>query len=231
MRKIYSYVLRFDDGAAPNPFGGICTLTICKPVIRRTAEIGDWVIGTGSKNSKCNDGRVYDFSQKLVYAMKVEDIKTMQEYDLFCKSELPIKIPDWSSSDWIKFVGDCVYDYSQSEHPSMRGHIHNEGNRETDLRGVNALLSKHYYYFGELAIDIPSELLPLIKMNRGHKKITSEELIAQFESWISQFELNTIVGDPQLRSHFEGKTHHEICSACSIHHLEEVEDELEEVLC
>lgn len=39
--NIYSYVLRTDDGAAPNPFWGTCTLTICKPVIRRTAHIGD----------------------------------------------------------------------------------------------------------------------------------------------------------------------------------------------
>lgn len=45
MTKIYSYVLRIDNGAAPNAFGQFCTLTICKPAIRRNAEIGDWVIG------------------------------------------------------------------------------------------------------------------------------------------------------------------------------------------
>ena len=49
MSKIYSYVLRIDDGAAPNPFWGLCTLTICKPAIRRNAQIADWIIGTGSK--------------------------------------------------------------------------------------------------------------------------------------------------------------------------------------
>ena len=42
-RSIYSYVLRIDDGAAPNPFWEICTLTICKPVIRRNAEY--WRLG------------------------------------------------------------------------------------------------------------------------------------------------------------------------------------------
>ena len=50
METIYSYVLRTDDGAAPNPLWGTCTLTICKPVIRRTAKVGDWVIGVGSAN-------------------------------------------------------------------------------------------------------------------------------------------------------------------------------------
>lgn len=58
-QKLFSYVLRFDDGAAPNPFWGTCTLAICKPDIRRTANIDDWIIGTGSKNSKLKDGNKY----------------------------------------------------------------------------------------------------------------------------------------------------------------------------
>ncbi len=45
---LYTYFIPFDNGAAPNPFGGICTLAICKPVIRRNAKAGDWVVGTGS---------------------------------------------------------------------------------------------------------------------------------------------------------------------------------------
>ncbi len=48
---IYSYVLRYDDGVAPNPFFGFCTLAVCKPVIRRKAQVGDWIIGTGSKEN------------------------------------------------------------------------------------------------------------------------------------------------------------------------------------
>ncbi len=93
MAKIYSYVLRHDDGAAPNPFWGTCTLTICKPVIRRNAQIGDWIIGTGSKNAKCNDGVTYDLSDSLVYAMKISDIKTLRDYNVFCKESLPNKKP------------------------------------------------------------------------------------------------------------------------------------------
>ena len=43
MTKLYSYCLPYDDGAAPNPFWGTCTLVICKPAIRRTARVGDWI--------------------------------------------------------------------------------------------------------------------------------------------------------------------------------------------
>ena len=46
---IYSYVVARDYGFAPNPFYGCCTLATCKPIIRRMAQVGDWVIGTGSK--------------------------------------------------------------------------------------------------------------------------------------------------------------------------------------
>lgn len=71
--RLYSYVLRVDDGAAPNPYWGTCTLTICKPDIRRCAQVGDWIVGTGSKNVRLKDGNKYDFSDDVVYAMKVTD--------------------------------------------------------------------------------------------------------------------------------------------------------------
>jgi hypothetical protein len=43
MARIYSYVVRYDSGFAPNPFYGYCTLATCKPDIRRGAEVGDLV--------------------------------------------------------------------------------------------------------------------------------------------------------------------------------------------
>ncbi len=88
MTKIYSYVLRVDDGAAPNPFWGICTLVICKPRIRKSAEVGDWIVGTGSKRVKLADGKICDFSNKIVYAMKVTEKMTLCEYDGFCRKNL-----------------------------------------------------------------------------------------------------------------------------------------------
>jgi hypothetical protein len=103
LTKIYSYILKNDSGAAPNPFWGICTLTICKPAIRRTANIGDWVIGTGSKNSKLKDGTV-DLSDNIIYAMVITRIKTLSEYDKFCKKKLKNKIPNWKTKDWRQKV-------------------------------------------------------------------------------------------------------------------------------
>ena len=163
MKRIYSYVLRFDDGGAPNPFWGTCTLTICKPAIRRTARIGDWVIGTGSKNSKLKDGKKYDFSDSLVYAMKVTNKLTLEEYDQFCSKNLKEKIPSWFNKDWCRRMGDCIYDYSNQTKLKLRKGVHNESNLVRDLSGYNSLLSTEFYYFGEEARIIPENLKQIIK--------------------------------------------------------------------
>ncbi len=231
MTKIYSYVLRIDDGAAPNPFWGLCTLTICKPAIRRKAQIGDWVIGTGSKNTRLKDGKTYDFSDSIVYAMKITDKKTLSEYDEFCKSNLINKIPKWKTNDWKLRVGDCIYDYSTSSEPVIRKGVHNEGNRQRDLGGHNSLLSDHFYYFGVEARLLPSNLKELIKKNQGHKKIENPNLIQQFEEWIEQFEKNKLYADPQMRWLFDRELSDEEVSACAKEKLENDEDENEETVC
>jgi len=231
MTKIYSYVLRFDDGGAPNPFWDTCTLTICKPAIRRKASIGDWVIGTGSKNAKCNDGIVHNLEDCIVYAMKISDIKTLQEYDDFCKTSLPNKIPNWRSSDWRLSMGDCIYDYTNRIDPIIRKGVHDEGNRKKDLSGINALLSDNFYYFGERAIFLPSYLKDLIKRNQGHKKIENINLISKFEEWIIKLPKNMVCADPQMRSEFDKELTDDIIAKCAKRHFDEDEDETEETIC
>src|SRR5215217_2593842 len=135
--KLYSYCLRYDGGSAPNPFWGICTLVICKPAIRRTAEIGDWIVGLGSAQSP-----IGDISTSVVYAMKVTSKLTMKEYDQFCTASLPEKIPQ-QSRDYRRQKGDCIYDYGNAEQPTMRWGVHCDINRQRDLDGKYALLSKH----------------------------------------------------------------------------------------
>ncbi|MCH7655569.1 MAG: hypothetical protein IIC95_06215, partial [Chloroflexi bacterium] len=70
--KLYTYVVARDYGFAPNPFFGFCTLATCKPLIRRHASIGDWVLGTGS--------RLHDREGHLVFAMLVTEILTFDQY-------------------------------------------------------------------------------------------------------------------------------------------------------
>ena len=45
MTRLYRYIIADDLGIAPCPAAGLVTLATCKPVIRRTARVGDWVLG------------------------------------------------------------------------------------------------------------------------------------------------------------------------------------------
>lgn len=230
MTRIYSYVLRIDDGAAPNPFWGFCTLTICKPAIRRKAQIGDWIIGTGSKNSKLSDGKLHDFSNRIVYAMKVSDIKLLCEYDSLCTNSLHDKIPIWKTQDWRRRVGDCIYDYSKGILPIMRKGVHNEDDKRRDLSGVNSLISDCFYYFGSKAQLLPPELRVLIKKSQGHKKIENFELIRLFEKWINLFEKNKMYADPQMRWFFDRQVSDEELSKCAKRRLADDKIETEETI-
>lgn len=62
----FRYKLNHDYGLAPNPFGGIMTLAVCKGDIRRNKNlaVGDWIIGTGSKKM--------NMLNQLIYAMRVD---------------------------------------------------------------------------------------------------------------------------------------------------------------
>jgi hypothetical protein len=42
---LFSYVVRWDHGFAPNPFHGACTLATCKAEIRKKAKVARLAIG------------------------------------------------------------------------------------------------------------------------------------------------------------------------------------------
>lgn len=198
--KLYSYCLRYDDGAAPNPFWGICTLVICKPAIRRCANIGDWVVGLGSANSP-----IGNVSDCVVYAMKVTNKMTMQAYDEYCQQHLTRKIPQWrNGKDYRLRVGDCIYDYSRGEPPQLRWSVHDEGNIKRDLGGEYALMSNHFYYFGDKPIRLPDRLSPIIHATQGHKSDANQPFLEEFINWIEGQgkKPNTLYGEPQLKSEF-----------------------------
>ena len=198
--KLYSYCLKHDSGAASNPFWGICTLAICKPAIRRTATEGDWVVGFGSKNSP-----VGNIAGKVVYAMKVTSVMTIQEYDELCKTKHLKKIPVWQSKDYRRRVGDCIYDFSEGKVPKMRKGVHDEGNKERDLGGINALLSKHFYYFGDKPVTLPERLGPIVHNIQGHKSASNDSYADDFVRWIegTRYKRNQLYGNPQLKAKFE----------------------------
>lgn len=212
---LYSYCVRYDDGAAPNPYYGTCTLAICKPAIRRVAQPGDWIVGLGSSQSP-----VGDISGRVVYAMRVTRVLALREYDAFCRQRLRGKIPRWDSANFKRRVGDCIYDFSRPGEPRLRPGVHGEQNRRVDLGGENALLSEHFYYFGAKPIALPSGLAAIVHQTQGHKSRANQPHMEEFVSWIEQLglRLNRLYGEPQIR--IEASLDGDVLSKCSARHLE-----------
>jgi len=176
--------------------GGICTLVICKPAIRRSAQVGDWIVGLGSANSPM--GAISDC---VVYAMEVTRKLTLRDYDAFCRTWCPNKIPQWRNlQDKRLRLGDCIYDYSQGEPPKLRWSVHTEDRMKRDLSGQYALISDHFYYFGDKPVRLPTRLYPITHSTQGHKSTSNQAYFADFLSWIEAlgFEPNVLHGQPQM---------------------------------
>lgn len=176
--RLFSYCLEYDYGSAPNPYWGVCTLAICKPKIRRVAEIGDWIAGHGSVDTPHGD-----LSKHLIFAMQVTEIFTFECYDEYCQTFLPKKIPKWDSQDYRRQVGDCIYHFVNGKIRIRKG-IHGKEHKEKDLRGENVLLSDHFYYFGDKAIELPESLYPILHKRQGHKSDANIPYIEEFVNWI-----------------------------------------------
>jgi hypothetical protein len=197
---IYSYLLDHDLGLAPNPFGKYCTLAVCKPEIRRSSRItlGDWVIGTGSKGLEEATGR--RLTNRLIYAMRVTDKITIERYweDARFQYKKPVM-----NGTLVSMFGDNFYHndanggwiQEDSAHSNFDGSTNIE-NLNTDTRGKNVLISEHFYYFGDNAPTIPSELLKICHTTQGQKIVTPEELAINCVRWISSNFRRGIQGTP-----------------------------------
>lgn len=220
MGRLFSYCLPYDDGAAPNPFWGTCTLAICKPAIRRVAEPGDWVVGTGSANSP-----VGDVSGQVVYAMQVSESLTMAEYDTRTRTHLRKKVPNLASRDRRWMVGDSLYDFSGPEVQQRLG-FHDQGNRATDLGGRNVLLSNHFFYFGDRPVPLPPRLRPIVKQGQGHRSEANQPFLGPFTEWVETlgYPPGSVVGQPQM---WPVHSDESLPRACAIGRQQEAEADLE----
>lgn len=177
--KLYSYIVTHDTGFSPNPFGGCCTLADCKPAIRRTAKVGNWIVGLSPKS----DGN------KLIYAMQVEEIIPFDNY--YLDSRFTAKIPDFTNKNVVYKCGDNIYkplsngDFQQLQSMHSNGINENTKTKAQDLGGKYVLISKTFYYFGSRALNLP-ETLDNLKVGRGHKSRFSSETIFTFINFISR---------------------------------------------
>ena len=157
--------------------------------------MGDWIVGTGSVNSP-----IGDISGQVVYVMRVSQKMTIEAYDHYVREHIPNKIPKWFSRDVRRWLGDAIYAFSVDP-PSVRLSVHNESHRESDLGGYYALLSYHFYYFGDQPRQSPDHLLPIVKQGSGHRSRANDPYVEEFLDWLNSLDLksNRVSGKPQCR--------------------------------
>ncbi|MFD1156804.1 Nmad2 family putative nucleotide modification protein [Roseovarius aestuarii] len=198
-QSLYSYVVRYDSGFAPNPFGGYCTLATCKPGIRKSAQIGDWLLGTGSSNKKVNRGG------HIVYAMRVEE--AVETCDYWRDERFQMKKPVIPGS-WKTACGDNIYQPLKdgSWHQLNSYHSRDDGSpkkphiaRDTAVQRI--LISQQFVYFGAEGPLLPSPFREggawdLLRSKRGYSRIQDTQIIDEFEFWFESLELTGFHGQP-----------------------------------
>lgn len=164
---ILAYIVDHDLGFAPNPFYGACTLATCKPQIRESAALGDWIVGIGSKALKCRG--------RLIFAMCVSEKLTFDQYWL--DNRYQEKKPFFTGS-LKQAQGDNIYhrDSSGSWIQEKSRHSHSDPvmakkHLDRDTKSEYVLIGDQFVYYGGEAIEIPPHLRCA---DRRHLSLNSE---------------------------------------------------------
>jgi hypothetical protein len=133
MPKLFVYRIVTDSGIAPHISDGYLTLTICKPGIRKAAQVGDYVLALVALQhlKKTNANRLW----KLAYLFKVTEVVPMEAYETWCEEHASGKI---CSNTF--FEGNCQYNSEGTWRPGPHG----EDDRDRDLSGKYSLISNFY---------------------------------------------------------------------------------------
>lgn len=193
MVRVFVYVVDRDFGFAPNPFHGVCTLATCKPRIRKSAVVGDWVIGMG--------GARLNSVGKCIFAMNVTEKLTFDEYwnDARFLDKRPIP-----NGSFKMLVGDNIYHQAlggwlqaDSHHSNPDG-TPNPLNMVPDTSADAVLISNRFRYFGEAAPTVPRSLLTTLgyRNGRNHRVFDISDSTPLLDFIAKAGPPNSVLGDP-----------------------------------
>ena len=181
-----------DSGLAPNPYHGFCTLAVCKPKIRETASLGDWIIGTGSKTR--------GFQNRLVYAMRVTEEMTFNEY--WTDPRFRRKRP-YVRGNRTQICGDNIYFREKDGNWHQECSLHDRHQVLRDTSTDRVLVSDDYIYWGGDGPEIPERFRnygeegeDIRKKGPGHKNRFSPSLARDFLKWLRSLGVKGFLGEP-----------------------------------
>ena len=179
---IFRYVLMHDSGMAPNPRGGLISLATCKPRIRESARVGDWVIGNYPA----------PHNQLVAWAGKINAILDVGDYPV-----------DYPERDDALYLPDAMGELRRirDNEGNIKHEWYHPGEHEQrkDKRGMVLLFDRQSsWYFGDDGRPMPVELEHLIKRGIGesytHRKPGDLERLIE---WLHEQGPPGIHGEPR----------------------------------
>lgn len=195
--SLFVYPIPRDLGFAPNPFHGYCTLATCKPKLRKSAKVNDWVMGLAASNAK-------DKKYHCIFFMKVTEKLTFQEYWADPRFELKKPIRNGSK---VQVLGDNIYHKNSegkwiqedSHHSNSDGTI-NADNLIRDTGSTHdVLVSECFTYFGSEAMQLDLNALGYQPI-RNYRKLNldNQQYARNFieKTIVKSDYRNMVIGDP-----------------------------------
>ncbi len=164
--KIYFYKMIVDNGGAPCVQDGLLSLAICKPQIRSTINMGDFIIGFGSNA----------LDNKLFYIAEVTNKLLNGEY---------YKQQEYS------YRNDCLYSFDGQRYYCSREdtNYHIGNSKPADEGNDIVLLSNNCRYFGNKSSDNYKNRYPQLKeilenLKQGHRVNHDNDIFELLEKMI-----------------------------------------------
>ena len=188
MNNIFFYKLTNDSNGAPCVQGGLLSLAICKPMIRRSACEGDLIFGFAADSLRRDNALIYvaRITKKLGDGQYYTDRKYTSRPDCIYRRE-----------------GDRFVRRKSAKYHRARDLKHDIGKHPGYPR-ANVLLSRDFRYFGIAGNDEYKRRYPLLKcavehLKRGHRvRLTNEMRSELFKlaKWIWRNQRRKVLGGP-----------------------------------
>ncbi len=180
-KRLLVYVVPFEDGLAPNVTGGICTLTVCKPTVRRVARLGeDWIVGMSVRKNG------HDINQ-MIYTMQVEEKVPFEAY--FTDPRFQGKKPDKGDKSGDNFFARLKGDGPLQVVNRYAQHNSRPDKIQADLKSPYSVIAETFWYYGAEAPKLPPSLCATRVVQghrRGHRVITDKDTINRFYRWLTR---------------------------------------------
>lgn len=144
--RVWTYAIATDAGGAPNFEPPCATLAICKPPIRRKAEIGDLVLAFNGRDAERAAGARWE-PNSVRWAGIVSEALPFARY--WSDPRFAGKRTGWAR------MPDNIYELVDGVLTQVVNQVHDDGHVANDLRGENALVFTRAWYFGDSAPVLP----------------------------------------------------------------------------